>query len=180
MSFVQGHKKWIHPSRIIQIGELWRRKRVIIETSVSSGCIFQNCRNGEWKLRKKTCKNFISLENLGKLTIWHPWHSIKMLDFLQKENILRLQEGAKRQINSWDFWKGDTVMLVAFGTFGAIYLAGMIAMTVRGLKAWSLAINNTKRRVQGTRRCFHFFSIGISPRLTQLPMVLMLSMFTSL
>jgi len=25
-------------------------------------------------------------------------------------------------------------MLVAFGTFGAIYLAGMIAMTVRGLK----------------------------------------------
>lgn len=58
-----------------------------------------------------------------------------MLDFLQKENILRLQEGAKRQINSWDFWKGDNVMLVAFGTFGAIYLAGMIAMTVHGLKA---------------------------------------------
>jgi len=30
--------------------------------------------------------------------------------------------------------KGEIVMVAAFGAFGAIYLAGMIAMTVRGLK----------------------------------------------
>ena len=30
--------------------------------------------------------------------------------------------------------KGETVMVAAFGAFGAIYLAGMIAMTVRGMK----------------------------------------------
>ena len=30
--------------------------------------------------------------------------------------------------------KGVTVMVAAFGAFGALYLAGMIAMTVRGMK----------------------------------------------
>ena len=33
-----------------------------------------------------------------------------------------------------NYLKGDTVMVAAFGAFGALYLAGMIAMTVRGLK----------------------------------------------
>ena len=33
-----------------------------------------------------------------------------------------------------NYLKGDLVMVVAVGAFGAAYLVGMIAMTVRGLK----------------------------------------------
>lgn len=57
-----------------------------------------------------------------------------MLDFLQKENILKLEEEEKYIPHYLENLKGEIVMLVAFGTFGAIYLAGMIAMTVHGLK----------------------------------------------
>ncbi len=57
-----------------------------------------------------------------------------MLDFLQEKNILRAEGNVDIPYDYCEILKGEFVMLVAFGTFGALYLAGMIAMTVHGLK----------------------------------------------
>ena len=68
------------------------------------------------------------------MTKWGNGCLIKMLDFLHGKHILKLKKGSKTPLCFVEILKGDIAMFVAFGTFGAIYLAGMIAMTVRGLK----------------------------------------------